>query len=204
MANVNRPSGFLPVGHLNGDSWNGKVNKYYIASAGKNVFIGDMMKLKANASSVGYPCVDLADATTDIPIGPVYDIVVDADSPEKTYIPANGSGYMYIADDPDLVMRVQCNGTLQDGDLGSKCSVTAGTGSTTTMKSAYEIDVSTCAATHTLVYHVLQVVDEPGNALGADADVLVCFNIHEYGHGCYCEQDGSSAQDEAGHVGVHA
>jgi len=206
VANADKPSGFRPVGHLNGSQWNGKANKYYIASAAANIFIGDMMTLLANGSSVPYSCVEAADAATDVPVGPVIGIELKPDSPRRTYLASGVSGYLYIADDPDLVMEVQCNGTLEDGDIGSKAVVYAGAGSTTTGRSAYEVTVTTMAATQSFIYHVQRLVDRPENALGADAKVLVSFNVHEYGHGAYGEHGvgGNDTRGPAGHLGVHA
>jgi len=213
MANTDAPFGFKPVGHQNGTSWNGVVHKYLFpgktSTIATNVFPGDMMKLIANAASVGEPTVDFADATTDVPVGPVVSVEHDAAIPSRKYATASTDQYVYIADSPDLIMEVQCNGTLEDGDIGCGAAISAGSGSATTQRSAYEIAVpSSAASTHQM--KILQLVerDDPkagaANALGADAKVLVTYNFHEYGRGAYMEQDGSSTDKATGHVGVHA
>ena len=90
MANVDAAYGFLPLRHLNGSPFNAAINRYYCPSGRTSahaVFPGDPVKLEANASSIGVPCVDLADATTDIPVGIVVSVEFLATNLNQLYIP---------------------------------------------------------------------------------------------------------------------
>jgi len=192
MANIDAPNGFKPVGHLDGSPWNGATRRCSVASGyGTALFPGDPIVFVANANSNGFPSIEAAGATA-APGGIIVSFDPDPDNPGRRYLPASSTGaYANVACSPDLICEVQANGTFEDGDVMSNASATAGSGSTTTGCSAYEIDVSTCAATSTLVYKVLGLVDREDNALGADAKLLVTFNIHQLGRG-------------AGVTGLHA
>ena len=51
MANVDRPSGFRPVGSFSGGSWNGAVRTYPVdASNATAIFPGDAITLEADGN----------------------------------------------------------------------------------------------------------------------------------------------------------
>ncbi len=194
MANKDIVNGFRPIRLLSGSTvWS--VNRYYVDSANSvaAVGVGTMMALVANTASVIVPEVIIA-AAGAVPVGPVVAIEHNPDAPNRMYLPASTSGYVYIADSPDLVLAVQSSGTFEDGDIGANADlVDAGT-STTTGASGQEINQSTINTTDTLVFHILRLVNRPDNALGANAELEVKYNLHAYGFG---------AVGEGNFTGVH-
>ena len=194
MANKDIVNGFRPLRRLSGGTtW--PINRYYIDSANSvaAVGVGTMMALVANTSSVGVPEVVIA-AATAVPVGPVVAFEFNPDAPNRLYLPASTSGYVYIADAPDLVMAVQSSGTFEDGDIGANADLTDAGTSTTTGMSGQEIDQGTINTTDTLVFQILRLLNRADNALGANAELEVRFNLHAYGFG---------AVGEGNFTGVH-
>lgn len=192
MANSDIVNGFKPIRRLSGGQF--VLNRFYIDSTNSvaAVGVGTMMKLAANTASVIVPEVAIAGAS-DTPVGPIVAFEYDPDAPNRLYLPSSTSGYVLIADSPDLVLEVQCSGAFEDGDIGANASlIDAGT-STTTGASGQEIDISTIAATDTLVFRILRLLNREGNALGTNAKLEVTYNFHAYG----------VAVAEGNFVGVH-
>ena len=89
-----------------------------------------------------------------------------------------------MADAPDLIMSAQANGVVADGDIGANADIEAASaGDTSTQRSTYEIDISTADDTSTLKYKILRLLPAEDNALGANARLEVCFNLHQFGQG---------------------
>ncbi len=194
MANTSRINGFRAVKHLNGSPYNGQANIYYIASAADEILVGDVLKLSGSADANGIPGADLA--TTEVPIGVVVGIMhskfdpagkmnsgsTSLDTPSSSQIAASGSGYVLVADSPDLVMEVETsNGTPAVTDVGLNATVANGSRSATTAVSPATIDVGTFATTSTLNFRLLGFSQKVGNEVGASAKVLVMFNRHQFG-----------------------
>jgi hypothetical protein len=174
--------------------------------------VNDVVKLASGNESLGLATVTAA-AAGNTPYGVVvgFENWDGSDSSvtqtlEKPRIrSASVRGYALVAIAPDLIMETQIStgGDLEDGDIGAKADLTAAGADTTAQTSGMELDYSTMAATATLMFHILQMVERADNALGAHAKVWVTFNAHELGRGCYYLDTGGSA-DVAGQVGVHA
>jgi hypothetical protein len=193
MPNVSRINGFRVVKHLNGSAYNGQANLYYVASAADEILAGDVVKLGGSADANGIPSVDLAGAT-DVPIGIVLGIVnpkldpagkmssgsISLDLPTTAQIAASGSGYVLVADAPDLVMEVEASGTTAAVDMGLNASHANGTRDATTRTSATSLDGATKATTATLNFQILGLVQRADNELGTAAKVLVRFNRHQF------------------------
>jgi hypothetical protein len=179
MANSDIVNGFRPIRRKGGGQIS--VNRYYVDSNNSVAAIGKgtMMALVANTSSVGVPEVIIA-AAGAVPIGPVESIEFNPDYPNRTYLPSSTSGYVYIADDVDLVMEAQSSGTAEDGDIGANANLTDAGCSTTTGMSGQEIDQSSITTTATLIFQILRLLNRPDNALGANAKFEVGYNIHAY------------------------
>lgn len=193
MANSDIVNGFQPLRRLSGGPI--VLNRYYIDSGNSvaAVGVGCMMALVANSSSVIVPEVVMAGAAA-IPVGPVVAFEYSPDAPNRLYLPASTSCYVYIADSPDLVNLVQSSGTVEDGDIGANGDlVDAGT-STTTGASGQEINQSTITTTLTLVFNILRLLNREDNALGANAKLEVKYNLHAYG---------TSAVATGNFLGVH-
>lgn len=194
MANTSRVNGFRVVKHLNGSLWNGQTNLYYIASAADEILVGDQLKLSGSGDANGIPGADLA--TTEVPIGIVVGIMnskfdptgkmttgsMTLDLPNAAQIAASGSGYVLVADSPDIVMEVETsNGTAAATDIGQNATVANGARTAATVTSPATIDVGTFATTSTLNFRLLGFSQKVGNEVGASAKVLVMFNRHQFG-----------------------
>ena len=214
MANTDRVNGFKPIGTLSGGMGSlGYIQRclvdedYAVALA-----VNDVVILATSNESNGMPTVAAA-AAGNTPYGVIvgfenWDNGRDSSVTQTLEKPrissASTRGYALVAISPDLIMETQIStgGDLEDGDIGSKADLVAGGADATAQTSGMEVNYSTMAATATLVFHILEMVERSDNALGAHAKVHVTFNIHELGRGVY---DGAiTAADVTGQLGVHA
>lgn len=185
MANVDRVFGFRPIGHLNGSPWNGKVTKYAILAAdGTATFVGDLVKLSGTADADGVASVAQC-AAGNTPVGPIVWMEPNPDNLSQNYRTASTLRYVYVADDPDLVMECQedaVGGALAITNVGQNADIVVAAGSTTTGQSGMELDSSTANTTSTLVLRILGFMQRPDNEVGvANAKMKVAFNVHQYG-----------------------
>jgi len=183
MANIDRPSGFRPVGHLSGGSFTGRVRKYY--SVNDNLFLGDLVEKEATGTasgSGGYPGVDRMDSgTADILVGCVVGWEIDPDNLNAMHHASSTSLAVYINDDPMTIYEGQCDGTLAVTDIGLNADVTIGSGSTTTGASNMEIAASGAATTQATPLKIMGLVErEDNDVASANANWLVMLNLHAY------------------------
>lgn len=193
MANTSRINGFTVMGRLGGHT-TGKANLYYVASAGDEILVGDVVKLAGSADANGIPTADLCGAT-DVPVGIVVGVMhskfdpagnmttgsTTLDLPNAAQIAASGAGYILVADDPDIVMEVEAaNGTPAATDVGLNASHANGSRTSTTVRSPAYLDFGTEAATSTLNFQILGFVRRVDNEIGASARMLVRFNVHAF------------------------
>ena len=183
MANIDRPSGFRPVGHLSGGSFTGRVRKYY--SVNDNLFLGDLVEKEATGTasgSGGYPGVDRMDSgTADILVGCVVGWEIDPDNLNAMHHASSTSLAVYINDDPMTIYEGQCDGTLAVTDIGLNADVTIGSGSTTTGASNMEIAASGAATTIATPLKIMGLVErEDNDVASANANWLVMLNLHAY------------------------
>jgi len=194
MANTPRISGFRPVKHLNGSPYNGQANIYYVASAGDEILVNDVVKLGSTSTADGIPTADLCGAG-DVPIGIVVGVMhskfdpaggmttgsTALDLPAAAQIAASGAGYILVADAPDIIMEVEAaNGTPVVTDIGLNASHANGARTSATVVSPAYIDFGTEATTPTLNFQILGLVRRPDNEMGASAKLHVRFNRHQY------------------------
>lgn len=194
MANTSSINGFRPVKHLNGSPYNGQVNIYYVASAADEIWAGDIVKASGSSDANGIMGVDLA--TTEVPVGVVVAVLhskfdpsgklttgsTTLDIPASTLIAASGSGYVLVADSPDIVMEVETsNGTPAVTDIGLNATLATGTRAGTGVSSPATLDVATFATTSTLNFRLLGFSQKVGNEVAASAKMLVMFNRHQFG-----------------------
>lgn len=197
MPNANRPSGYTPVGYLNGAPWNGQARLYSIAANyGTALYIGDPVISSGSADANGVPGIALAAAT-----GAVRGVIVGLSKYEGmvgnpsnldiTYRPASDPSVWYamVVDDPNVIFEIQeeSNGTaLSAADVGMNTVplLAAGNGFTSgwQLRSA---SGATPATTATLQLRLLGLSRKPAgtNTFGAYAKWLVQFNVHELAHG---------------------
>ncbi len=205
MANVNRPSGYTPVGYLNGAAWNGQARIYsIIATYGTALYIGDPVVSSSTADAYGVSGINIGGET-----GALRGVIVglyDSGSASAVmgpptagtitnntliYRPASHANVWYAAvvDDPNVIFEVQeeSNGTaLAATDVG--LNQIGATGSGNGYISGWQLSSATGATpntTNTLQLRLLGLASKPAgtNVFGAYAKWLVQINVHELGHG---------------------
>jgi hypothetical protein len=191
MANLDTPFGFKPVKHLNGSSWNGKVNVYYIPSTDNTAtFVGDAVKSAGAADATGkYPTVAQATAGAAvrgvvIGFGDNPYTMTHPDTPNRSYRPAATAMYAFVVDDPQVIFEVQEDSdanSITAAMVGLSTNFVVGSGSTATGKSAMELDSSDTATDTSGNCRILRLVDREDNALGDYAKWEVLFGEHELG-----------------------
>jgi hypothetical protein len=189
MANLDRPSGFKPVKHLNGSSWNGKANVYYVpASDGTALFIGDAVKSAGSADPTGkYPSVTQATAGANI-LGVIVgfglqpEVMSNPDNPNMKYRAALTAMYVLVVVDPFVIFEIQEDNESDDlaiTDVGLCTNIAVGSGSTTTGKSGMELDSSDSETDGYGQCKILQVANRPDNELGEHCKWEVLIVEHE-------------------------
>lgn len=179
MANVDKPTGFRPVMHLNGSPYNGQFRKY--VSPADNLFVGDLVKADGTGSSSGYASVARAAAGNTV-LGVVVGWEANPNALENNYHAASTSRAVYIADSPDLVCEAQSNNaTLTTASIGLNANYVVAAGATATGLSNMEVNGTGAAATATLPLRLLQFVDQADNDIAsANHRLLVSFNNHAF------------------------
>lgn len=188
MPNANTPFGLRPVRHGNNAPYNGTGTRYFVpASDSTALFLGDPVVIAGSADADGVATVTRATAAGGaFLLGPVVAVepADGANSGGRDSLPyraASTAAYVYVADNPDLVFEMQedaVGGALAAADVGLNADLVAGTGSTVTGLSAFQLDTSTKATTNTLQLRILGFVQSPDNEIGANAKVLVSINLH--------------------------
>ena len=175
MANVDAAFGFVPVRHMSGNI--PRANKYTCASGlAENIFTGDLCIL----INTGLLTPHTATETNNIGVfaGVSY-TASDGSYVYSQYWPSGTTAtdiIAYVYDDPYTVFKVQSAGTTAQTNIGNCADVVAGTGSTTTGQSGFEISGTMAAGTATC--KILGLWESPDNAFGANAVMEVLINEH--------------------------
>lgn len=179
MANVDMPRGFEPVRYRDGKPYTGARNRYY-KDASVILGIGDPVVIVTNSSDpLGGPEIT-RHTTGSTCSGSVVGFDIDATDLTKMHMAAADAGYVYVADDPDLLFEVQevSGGTaLAVTNVGQHIdAVAAINANTTSGRSNYEIDNAAVATDNT--FRIEGLVQREGNAVGEHAKWLVSINLH--------------------------
>ena len=203
MANISKIRGFIHVKHTNGSPYNGQANIYFVpASDGTALFVGDPVKLLADANAQGVQQVTKATAGAAV-LGVVVGIIntkldpiaggmtggsISIDTP--VYRPASTGQYVLVCDSPDVVYEVEASTganaaySFAVADVGLNADLTTVAGSTTTGTSAASLNMAGAANTATLQWKILGVVQRPDNEItGQYTKVLVKINNAQMGAG---------------------
>ena len=180
MANTDAAFGAKPVRHLTGGTI--RANEWKILGDGtssSNIFTGDFVKLGAT----GY--IDVAAAGNRL-LGVFAGCSYTNSSGEQVYskyypasTTAQNSGDItaYVYDDPNIVFAIQSSGSADFADIGNLADIVAGTGSTTTGHSKFEINSTTGTGTANL--RILGLYNEPKNAYGTNGVLEAVIWEHE-------------------------
>ena len=193
---IDAPYGFRPVNLLGGQVFSGSTRQMAIASAhATNIFFGDIVIMSSNGCINNATLTDSAVQVAGIFMGCSY---INSSSQRvfgqyypatitQTVDSANGT-IAYIADDPDLVMKVAIvsgttviSGNLRAGLVGGTAAWVANAGSTITGDSKQAI-LSTTGTATTLPLKVIDVVPDTTNSSGSFTEVLVTWTglVHMY------------------------
>lgn len=180
MANKNAPFGFRTVKTKDGHT-TAKLGMYFIpATDGTAVGIGDLVKLAGSADSqFGYPTVTKA-AAGDTVVGTVVGFQFNPDNLMQIYRPASQDRYVFVSDDPDVILEAQADGSIVATDIGLNIDFNPGTVSTVTGRTSATVAVATKAATATLPFQIISLSTVSGNEFGNYAVVQLKFNKHQY------------------------
>ena len=182
MATSATPMGAEPTDTLSASgSFTGKVRHMKIASGyGTAIFYGDFVQLVA-AGTVEKSAITTAvvAGTVGIFVGCSY---TDPTSNQLTFnqqFPASTAAsdiMAYVVDDPDLVFRMQGDGSIAQTGLGNNVSLVSTAGSTSIGRSKNAVDASTIATTNSLPARIVEFVDGPSSTVGDTyTDVLVTY-----------------------------
>lgn len=191
MANANTPKGLIPYRYVSGAPYNGAANVYFVPAAyATALYIGDPVKATGASDANGIPVVQIGTAAGGAyTLGAIVSIVA-AGSPQvpilqnnPVYHPASTGQYVLVADDPNLLFMIQedsVGGSIATATAGTKnADLIAGTGSTVTGYSGWQLDSSTIATTATLQLRIVQALQQVDNEIAsANAKWLVKINLH--------------------------
>ena len=191
MSSVAAPYGAEPVGTLSASgSFTGKMRQIPIASGyNTDIFYGDFVKLDAagvvqkDGSTDG--SVDAALTPVGIFMGVEYTDPVTGYLVHSQYWPANtvaSDAKAYVLDDPNVLFKMQADGTIPQTALGSNFASIGTAGSTAVGRSKNAVDASSTASTASLPLRLIDFVDGPDSEVGdAYTDVICKFNAgHQY------------------------
>ena len=193
---IDAPYGFRPVNLLGGQVFAGSTRQMAIASGhATNIFFGDIVIMSSSGCINNATLTDSAVQVAGIFMGCSY-INSSGQRVFGQYYPAtisqtvdsaNGT-VAYIADDPDLVMKVAIvsgtttiSGNIRSGLVGGTAAWVANAGSTITGDSKQAI-LSTTGTATTLPLKVIDVVPDTVNSSGSFTEVLVTWTglVHMY------------------------
>jgi hypothetical protein len=191
MANVNAASGLQPYAYAWGAPWGGAVRTYYVpVGNGTALYLGDpVIGITNSSDGLGVPTAEIGTAG-----GGTYNLgvfmgvsnnagqtTIPVLQSQPVYLPASTAAYIYVADDPFLLFRIQedgIGGAMASGAGGRNADLVAGSGSTVTGLSGWQLDSSTLATTNTLQMRVIQLLQQTDNAVGLSAKWLVKWNLN--------------------------
>lgn len=193
MPNIVAPSGFNPSRYLNGASYNGAMNMYFIPATDGSIFsVGDAVISAANADVNGIPAVAKALGTSTIR-GVIQGVLIggpNSQSLEATTldltrqnIPAtkNRDYYVLVVDDPEVLFEIQDDGlaALTATASNKNASYTVANPVGSAQRSASVLSTASVGVLATLNLRLFGLVQKPNNAFGVNATWLVKFNQHE-------------------------
>jgi hypothetical protein len=192
MANANTPFGLQPYAYSWGAPYNGAVRTYYVpVGNGTALYLGDpVVIITANSDGNGVQTCEIATAGTSNVITGVFmgisnnagQTTIPLLQSQTPYLAASQAAYIYVADDPNLLFKIQedsVGGALVSGASGRNASLVAGSGSTVTGLSGWQLDSSTINTT-ALQMRIVQLLQEADNAVGVNAKWLVKANLSSW------------------------
>ena len=182
MANADAPFGLIPTRYVSGAPYNGAANVYAVLDATNDLGVGSAVSLTGTAidgvAQVQRATVDDATPANNTPIvGVIVGVLDDADGTvfreNDRFIDNGDAGFALVADDPNLLFKMQEDGNLGNAGVGAHCNIEFGTFSTVFGQSRDEIDSSTAEASDTQNAYNLKVLrlfpEQATNSVGTNA-----------------------------------
>lgn len=192
MANANAARGLIPYANMSGAPYNGAVRTYAVPVGNATaLFIGDPVNLIPNSSDGnGVANVVIATAGSGHQVlGTFQGIANNAGQTtipllqsQTPYLAASQAAYVMISDDPFLLYWAQedsVGGAMVSGAPGGNVNLVAGSGSTFSAYSGWQLDSSTLSqggSDTTLQARIIELLQEADNAVGVNAKWLVKLN----------------------------
>jgi len=184
MANIDRPNGLRPIRMLDGSPYNAQAMSWPVdASNGTAIFKGDLVVLEddGNVAPAG-----AGGAVLGVCVG--IDVDRDVAATEYPgYLPASTAGNILVELGRNVVFEIQedsVGGAMVATNVGSNGDVAAGAGSTSTGRSAYELDssdvIANDASAATAQLRVLKLSSRTDNEIGTEAKWEVIINEHQF------------------------
>lgn len=185
MANTNKPFGLRPIGNLSATGAQKQYGYEIADNQSGAIYQGDLVTVYD-----GY-LVKFAPGTHTAAVGVFngcfYNDPTTQKPTFKNFYPGSvnitqGKILADVLDDPSQLFLIQADEDIVQADIGKNADVTASTtGSTVTGVSAMTLDSSTIANTAALNLKIVGLYNDPENALGDYAVVVVKINEHAYG-----------------------
>ena len=188
MSSVATPFGAEPVGTLSASgSFSGKVRHYPIATTyGTQISYGDFVTFVTGGGVEKNVVTDTGTvATLGVFMGCFYTDPTTNQPTFSQYWPASNAAtdaQAYVADDPDLLFRMQGSGAITADDRGNNIEIVVTAGDTVMGKSRNAANAAT-ATTNTFPLRLVEFYVGPDSAIGdAYTDVICMFNhgLHFY------------------------
>ena len=186
MANVNKPFGLRPVGNLSATGAQKQYGYQIADNQSGAIYQGDLVVVYDGYIIKYDPATH--NAPTGVFNGCQYNDPTRANKPTwKNYYPGSinidqGIIACEVLDDPSQLFLVQADGAVVQANIGKNADPTASTtGSTVTGVSAGSLSSASIAKTAALTFKIVGLSDQPDNAFGAYAVVVVKLNQHQYG-----------------------
>ena len=193
MPNINAPRGLVPSRYLDGSSWNGATNMYYIPSTDTSMYSpGDMVKSVALSDGNGVMGIQKAagaDAIRGVVVGflqsPPYGVSLLAPTLDLTLqnIPATKTKayYALVVDDPTVIFEVMDDGLniLTGTAVNKNASMTVANPTAPAQNSATVLSTASVDVTAALSWRIMGLVQRDDNTFGQYARWLVRPNQHE-------------------------
>jgi len=185
--NLDIVKGFTPVGTMSGADYHGKLRQVSFATGDSTAcFIGDLVKLTANATADGFTPVVAQSGVGDISVGVL--VSLDPDTTDEgslsspNFRAASTLRTGQVCFGSDVLYSIQedsAGNSMPITDAGLNADVIIAAGNTTTGASGMEIDSTTAATTNTLALRLHHVENKLGNKLGDNANWIVSINLSD-------------------------
>lgn len=193
MANSDIPRGAIPVKHRSGARFAGGGSLFYIPSGyNQAVFRGDpIIHITDSSDANGVPVCNLATAGDSQYIsGFVLGTVAGGDPAvpvlwdDSQYHKAATAGYVLVCADPEVLFEIQEDGdggAMGVGAVGRNTNLVAGTGSTATGYSGWELNSSDLATSNARQMRIVEAVARADNdPTLTHAKWLCSVNLHSF------------------------